>query len=201
MKSIIKTAIKLILNRGVGSQFGEDEILEKILPSHGFYVDVGAYHPHLYSNTYFLYKKGWRGIVIDPNKDMKILFTIFRPQDAFINAGIGSGVLTYSSYDDGAYNGFHNTKVPSRVKLRRTYPVKCLPLSEIVTDIPQIDFLNIDVEGMDLEVLKSHDWSIPTKVISVEAKKESPVTDFLRKKGYTLHAVAGESLIFKMQGL
>lgn len=195
MKSIIKTAIKRILNRGVGSQFGEDAILEKILPAHGFYVDVGAYHPYLYSNTYGLYKKGWRGIAIDPNKDTKILFTIFRPKDTFVHAGIGSGTLPYNSYDDGAYNGF-NTKVPSRVALISTYPVKCLPLSEIVKGVPQIDFLNVDVEGMDLEVLESHDWSIPTKVIAAEGEEKSSTTDFLIDKGYRLYAVAGATLIF-----
>lgn len=197
MKSIIKTAVKLILNRGVGSQFGEDKILEKILPPHGFYVDIGAYHPHLYSNTYFLYKKGWHGIVVEPNKDMKVLFNFFRPRDTFVHAGVGSGVLTYNSYDDAAYNGF-NTVVPSRVKLITSYSVKCLLLSEIVKDVPLIDFLNIDVEGMDLEVLKSHDWSLPPAVICVEGEEASPTTDYLLGKGYVLHAVKGASLIFKL---
>ncbi len=65
MKSIIKTALKRLLKRGIGSQFGEDALLGKILPAHGFYVDVGVYHPHLYSNTYALYKKGWSGIAIE----------------------------------------------------------------------------------------------------------------------------------------
>jgi hypothetical protein len=58
LKNILKTFVKLILNRGVGSQFGEDKVLLTILPKKGRYVDVGAYHPHLYSNTYALYRGG-----------------------------------------------------------------------------------------------------------------------------------------------
>src|SRR5262249_32770188 len=49
------------------SQEGEDMILNRIFgeKKSGFYVDVGAYHPKRFSNTYFFYKKGWRGINID----------------------------------------------------------------------------------------------------------------------------------------
>lgn len=194
---VIKTGIKILLGRGIGSQFGEDAVLQTILPKTGFYVDVGAYHPHLYSNTYALYTKGWRGIVVEPNRDMKILFRIFRPRDTFVNAGIGKGTLFYSSYTDAAYNGF-NTNVPSWVKLRAQYLVVCKPLAEIVRGVARIHFLNIDVEGMDLEVLRSHDWSIPTDVIAVEGEEKSPTAEFLEGKGYQLYAVKGKTLIFML---
>ena len=69
------------------AQSGEDlivwgELAERVPRCHsatvsqdkGFYVDVGAYHPKLFSNTYLFYKKGWRGICVDPNPKMKELY-------------------------------------------------------------------------------------------------------------------------------
>ena len=49
------------------SQEGEDRILYRIFEQQpvGFYVDVGAHHPKRFSNTYFFYRRGWRGINID----------------------------------------------------------------------------------------------------------------------------------------
>jgi hypothetical protein len=92
--SIIKTLIKLILGKGVYRSYsvsGEDLIILPFLPvERGFYVDVGCYHPILYSNTYRSYINGWNGVVIDPNRRLGRLFRIFRPRDLFIQAAIGS---------------------------------------------------------------------------------------------------------------
>jgi hypothetical protein len=106
----LKTVIKTFLGRGVQSsygQYGEDAMIQAGFRSknNGVYVDVGAYHPVLYSNTYALYKKGWRGIVIDPNPKMKELFASLRPRDTYVSAAIGEeGSATYYSFNDGAYN-------------------------------------------------------------------------------------------------
>src|SRR6266404_5627195 len=88
--NILKTAVKRILGRGQGSQFGEDKIVASLLPEKGTYLDIGAYHPHLYSNTYLLYKKGWSGTVVEPNPDMFVLWRVFRPKDTFVNCAVGS---------------------------------------------------------------------------------------------------------------
>ncbi len=49
------------------SQFGEDAMLQSYLrDGPGFYVDVGSGSPTEGSNTYALYLRGWRGILIDP---------------------------------------------------------------------------------------------------------------------------------------
>lgn len=197
---MIKTFIKLLLGRGSFrsfSQAGEDGIVRSLVGNKkGFYVDVGAYHPHLYSNTYALYRAGWRGLAIDPNPRMPLLFRIFRPRDTFVCAGIGEGAATYHMYKDGAYNGFVPT---SRSTLVREYPVTLRSLAQILEEqgVREIDFLDIDVEGLDLEVLRSHDWSILPRVISVEAEAEGPVQKFLEEKGYAVVASTGLNLIFK----
>jgi FkbM family methyltransferase len=180
------------------SQFGEDAVLNKILPDKGFYVDVGAYHPHLYSNTYALYKKGWRGVAIDPNPKMKKLFAVFRPRDHFVNVAIGTDKeMTYFSFTDGAYNTLNpenarehekKTKLISRTRIR------CAPLHTFLIGIEKIDFLNIDAEGQDVEILETYDWKIHPKVIAVEG--EAPI---LESKGYQMVGKAGLTNIWKLK--
>ena len=75
MKDFAKTLLKLVLGRGTFrsySQFGEDALVNSLFRNkkYGIYVDVGAYHPILYSNTYALYRRGWRGFAIDPNPSL-----------------------------------------------------------------------------------------------------------------------------------
>lgn len=75
------------------SQEGEDLLLSRILgdKKDGFYVDVGAHHPFRFSNTYLLYKQGWRGINIDAMPGSMKLFNRFRPRDINIECGVASG--------------------------------------------------------------------------------------------------------------
>ena len=79
------------------SQNGEDSVLLRIFDNKndGFYVDIGAFHPICYSNTYALYKKGWRGINIDATPGSMFLFNKIRPRDINIETGISpcGGVL------------------------------------------------------------------------------------------------------------
>ena len=75
------------------SQEGEDLLLRRIFEhqKNGFYVDVGAHHPFRFSNTYLLYKCGWRGINIDAMPGSMRLFRRFRARDINIECGVGLG--------------------------------------------------------------------------------------------------------------
>ncbi|KND47921.1 MAG: hypothetical protein AB199_04155 [Parcubacteria bacterium C7867-004] len=213
-----KTIAKLVLNRGVLRSYGhqgEDAVLQGMLKwvKKGTYVDVGAYHPVLYSNTYAFYQKGWRGIVIDPNIDMRPLYTLMRPADRFIHAAVGERAeeRPYYMFDDGAYNSFdegraRSWKATRGLEIRETRMVAFKPLSQILSEqgIKSIDFLNIDVEGFDFEVLKTHDWSIPTRVIAIEDEtfnpdqpRENAIYAYLHEKGYILAGLAGLTLLFE----
>ena len=92
------------------SQEGEDMILRRLFENQtkGFYVDVGAHHPIRFSNTYFFYKKGWRGINIDAMPGSMKLFNKIRPRDINIEKAISDKkeVLTYYVFNDPALNGF-----------------------------------------------------------------------------------------------
>lgn len=214
----------------------------------GFYVDVGAYHPKLFSNTYLFYKKGWKGICIDPNPEMEKLFKWVRPRDRFLNVGVGEvkelktaeskiawvevgegdgsrvkpgmidnaggEVLEYWMFDDGAANTFSEEQAKKNQeeagrKLREKMAVPVRSLKSILdTYLPkgrEIDLLSVDVEGMDLEVLKSNDWKKyrPKMIIAEDLEfdfdqlTKSEVIKFLDDIGYTLKAVTPYSLIFK----
>src|SRR4051812_17526869 len=76
------------------SQEGEDMVLQSFYEGRkkykGFYIDVGAHHPYRFSNTLFFYKKGWRGINIEPTPNAVKAFNIFRRRDINLNIGISS---------------------------------------------------------------------------------------------------------------
>ena len=92
------------------SQEGEDMILRRLFEKQqtGFYVDVGAHHPKRFSNTYFFYKKGWKGINIDAMPDSMKPFNKIRPRDINIEKPVSDKkqVLTYYAFNEPALNGF-----------------------------------------------------------------------------------------------
>lgn len=211
----LKTIAKLCLGYGVQksySQFGEDAIVQSLCKrSCGFYVDVGTYHPVLYSNTYALYKKGWHGLAIDPNVSLKPLYRLFRSRDTFISAGVGSGEEEmYYMFSDGAYNTFNieNANACKKLKWLRylgSIKLPILSLSRIVQEheIKEIGLLNIDVEGNDMEVLQSYNWSVRPNIIIIESSEfnviepdKSEIYRFLHNKKYRLTGFSGVSLIW-----
>ena len=205
--SILKTFVKFLLGKGVYksySQYGEDLIIRPFIPkTRGFYVDIGCYQPMLYSNTYKLYRQGWKGIVVDPNKRLQKAFSIFRPRDTFVLSGVGSpSEKMYFAFKDGAYNTFDANcaeQYKKRTQLIASYPVSIRPLKDILKGINNIDLLNIDVEGMDLEVLQSYDWAVMPRVIIVEALPGSAVHEFLTQKNYSLVGLTKLNSIYALR--
>lgn len=124
----------------------------------GIYVDVGAFHPFLYSNTRWAYEQGWKGINIDANKRSIDLFNIFRPGDININCGVSdeNSELTFY-YHEGADNTFCG-EPNIEYKEKMVVPVKTLNTILEENHIKKIDFLDIDIEGFDEKVALSFDW-------------------------------------------
>ena len=152
------------------SQEGEDLILNRLFEGqkNGFYVDVGAHHPKRFSNTYLFYKKGWRGINIDAMPGSMRLFNKHRPRDINIEQPISDQkqTLTFYIFNEPALNGFskelsQQSDSNGAYCIISTKEIETVPLQEILEEhLPQgqgIDFLTIDVEGLDFQVLKSFD--------------------------------------------
>lgn len=213
--SFIDLKLKLL---GQGSKYysqcGEDVVLLSIFQKQpkGFFVDVGAHHPTRYSNTYLLYKRGWRGINIDANPLSIALFKRDRAEDINILSGVAEkeGYMTYWMFSDPAVNSFSEKDAKkwfgkTWIKLLKKEQVKVNPLRVILEKyLPpdtDLDLLNVDTEGLDLQVLQSNDWEKfrPT-VIVVEVENSNidseDITSFLEKKGYKPHVKIGLSMIF-----
>lgn len=185
------------------SQEGEDMIVKRFMEhvGRGFYVDVGAYHPKRFSNTYYFYKKGWRGINIDATPGSMQLFNKLRPRDINLEVAVSNTeeTLTFHKFNNAPINTFSKELSRKRnhhgpFKIREEVPMKTKPLSKILdrhlSPDQEIDFLTIDVEGMDLQVLQSNNWQRyrPTLVLVEELNfdsiENSEVAEFLDRQGY-----------------
>ena len=189
------------------SSFGEDCLILKFLsqrPS-GFYVDVGAHAPVDYSNTYALYQRGWRGLAIDPDPDSIAAFGQARPEDTALQLAIGTkpGKVTLHIFNDRSMNtvdaaSFVRTQTNPRKRHQGDIVVERQPLAKVLAEhVPtgrRVDFLNIDCEGADLDVLRSNDWArfhpallaVEDIDLDLERVVESRIFRYLRPLGYRL---------------
>ncbi len=200
--------------RDIYSEFGEDFTAAVLLgfKKNGFYVDVGAFRPKELSVTYYFYKKlGWMGLIIEPNPAAKILFQTQRPRDIFLNMGVAQsgGDLTYYEFTNQTLNSFseqvfkNNQATHTSKKMIPVQPLREI-LAKIIPQGTSIDLMNIDVEGLDFEVLESNDWNLFSPRVLViedhtfnpEAPLQSRTVQFLKEKGYKLKANCLISLIF-----
>ncbi len=198
------------------SQNGEDLILNRLLEDkkEGFYIDIGAHHPIRFSNTHFFYKKGWNGINIDAMPGSMKLFELIRKRDINLETGIASqkGTQTYYQFNEPALNTFDIKEVKAKVnknyKLINSLSVKVDRLDNILekylSTYQEIDFMNIDVEGNDEEVLLSNNWDkYRPKLILVETlnrmkldNENCIINKYLENKGYSLINKAYDTCIF-----
>ena len=200
------------------SQEGEDMVLCRIFEkkNSGFYVDIGAHHPKRFSNTYAFYQKGWSGINIDAMPGSMRLFHKWRPRDINLEIGIGqiAGSFDYYIFNESALNGFSSQLSEEREKEDNLYYIKDIikvdvfPLKDVLDkhiDGKSIDFLSVDVEGLDLEVLQSNDWSkYRPKYVLAEMLKSSlhdletdPVVQFMNECGYIIYAKQVNTVFFR----
>jgi FkbM family methyltransferase len=200
------------------SQEGEDLLLKRIFneKKQGFYVDVGAHHPFRFSNTYMFYKNGWKGINIEPNPDSFENFIKYRPKDINLNYGVANHEMRikYFMFDEPALNTFDKKILENRLssttyKHIKTVNVDVKPLAQIFEKfLPNnctVDFLSVDVEGLDMEVIKSNDWQKyrPNIVIVEQLGIENiesldfEIHAYMRSIKYVLFAKTFNTLFYK----
>lgn len=199
------------------AQEGEDLILDRLMDNTktGFYVEVGSHHPFRFSNTYLFYRRGWKGICIDPLPDSKILFNKWRPRDLALEIGVSAtpSIKKYYLFNEPALNTFDTFLAKERdglrdYKITEIKEIQTLPLSDILDNyLPEnqtLDFLSVDVEGLDLQVLQSNDWNKyrPKFVVAECLKKDlisitdDPVVRYLASIGYKAYTKTGASVVF-----
>lgn len=187
---------------------GEDILIQKLLErcfymddhTTGTYVDVGAYHPWVNSNTAALFLQGWSGVNIDARPGSMEAFKRERPGDVNVESGVGvhGGNFQFYLMDRPELSGFLNSVELAKALDRgaevvRDVQIRMDRLEYLLGNVPRVDFLNIDVEGCELAVLQGHDWEKRPKVIAVEVISthfrkflDTPVVQFLEAAGYQL---------------
>ena len=200
------------------SQFGEDLVARDILGlEKGYYVDVGCNHPEKWSNTYLFYVHGWNGLLVDANQDLVDACRRRRRLDVAECCLLGEedGEGEIAIYDEHALSSAvsdHNVERRGMARLLETRRIRKITLTRLLeqNNAPSdIDFLSIDVEGMDLMVLRGLDLNrYHPKLIAVEdasfvplRPSESPVVQFLVHRGYRLYSHVHPTLFFLATGV
>jgi len=187
--------------------FGEDLVVKKIFKNKkkGYYVDVGCYHPIDGNNTYLLYKKGWTGINIDLNQTSIELFNIARNNEKNLNIAISNKSQKIKFYYRKKINMLNTiNKKFAKNSFKKGFKIGYVQ-SETLNSIlskskiknKKIDFLNLDIEGNEINALKSLNFrKYNPKLICVEIHnndssnnlknyiKKNSIFKFLKKRGY-----------------
>lgn len=217
-KILVKIKRRLFSN--TYSQAGEDAIIaflfqdKKMFPV--TYLDIGTNLPDEGNNTYLLYKRGNRGVCVEADKSLIKLIQKVRPQDKVLNAGVTVSALDEADFyifDVKGLNTFDKEEVvkkeaSGKYKVSEIVKVPLLNINQIIRENFQTypDLLSIDIEGLDMEVLKSLDFiTYPIRVICVETctysenhvrPKDKLIQEFLLTKGYEVYADTYINTIF-----
>ncbi|GGH32142.1 hypothetical protein GCM10007036_43800 [Alsobacter metallidurans] len=133
----------------------------------GFYIDVGGGHPTADNVSQFFYERGWRGIVAEPQNELAALYPRLRPRDVIHEGLIGRENGETRFHQVERLHGF-STTVEEHARAAdafgAAYTTVVLPCVTLATlcernHVTAIDFLKIDVEGAEADVLAGNDWA------------------------------------------
>jgi FkbM family methyltransferase len=193
------------------SQAGEDQLIRYLFYSclgidKPTYLDIGANHPFSCNNTFYFYSRGSSGVCVEPDPSFYSLLKKYRKRDTILQAGVGLHNMTEADLYAfpgrcAGWNTFSKEEAAIRVKesgiaIEKIVKVPMININDLITkyftSCPNL--LSIDVEGLDLEILQSIDFSRhQPEVICVESitfsttnqeVKISEIPDFMRSKGY-----------------
>ncbi|KAA2235244.1 FkbM family methyltransferase [Salinarimonas soli] len=213
MTASSKTNELAIFRKNSYSQCGEDLIIEFILNvlrvDHPNYIDIGAYHPYRFSNTFLFYEKGASGICVEADPTLATNFANARPSDVVLNAAISgswSGTSEFYLMSEASLNTLIREEADRLVRdegcqIQSAIPIEVISITDLLrrycSDKP-LDLLSIDVEGADDEIIRNIDYSnIRPKVVCIETltysrtglqQKNSSLIDRLKDEGYMLYA-------------
>lgn len=183
------------------------------------YLDIGANHPVENSVTYFFYRRGWRGVAVDPLPQFGHLWADHRAEDVLLTAAIGAAdssedVMDFFEYDPSVLS----TGDPDRhqqllsdpaARHLATHAVPLMTAAEVIEAYPEmyrgVGILSVDVEGGEFDVLSGLDLeSVRPEVACVEISGltryggvfRTPSFRLLAERDYVLKAVVNSSFVF-----
>jgi len=175
---------------------GEDKFCDElgVLPSNGFFVDVGCAWPFLNSTTAFLRDKGWVGASIDGD-------------DSYAKQWDGVAPFTHCVVNDGCAVRFEKNGVPELSRISENGElVNSRRLDDLLQYSPPVDFLAVDVEGSEFDVLQTFDWSKQHPLIVIAehsmwtpdgVQRDERVREMLEKLGYSVNLENESNYVFR----
>ena len=208
---------KAHLKRTQYSQWGEDQFINQFFKDKidGIYLDIGCFHPVMYSNTCLLHRKGWRGINIDINPTSIDLFNILRPKDTNLCTTINEIKETFEIYYDDPFSPvntldkqfYENLENKNNKNTKKLF-VESKSMQEIlnISKIDKsIDFINLDVEGMDYKILKNINLNqLKPKLVSIEthnvdglkSKDYESIVKLMKESSFSIYKRVGPTTLF-----
>jgi FkbM family methyltransferase len=205
------------------SQAGEDVVLDFLFSQIGLskpvYLELGVFSPDNCSNTYKFYLRGSKGVLVEADETQIPLIKEKRPNDTILNIGVGLTNDTEADFyifNNQGLNTFSKEEAEFRnekgsFRIQRVVKVPLRTVSKIIEENFETypDFLSIDIEGLDLGVLKTIDFAKhPIPIICAETcgysenhikDKDKSIEEFLSGKGYFVYADTYINTIFANQ--
>jgi len=181
-------------------------IFNTLKVSHPSCLDIGAHHPHFLSNTYLFYRQGCRGVNIEPDPLLYRKIKRARGRDTSLNVGMARerGSLKLHVFSSRTLNTFSEDEAKKYIEQGHerieTQQIDVLTFEDVMNlyfdQAP--DFVSLDVEGMDIEILQSIDFvryqptvfCIETITYSRggEGEKLTEIDDLMANHGYLKYA-------------
>ncbi|MGE3820544.1 MAG: FkbM family methyltransferase [Isosphaeraceae bacterium] len=202
------------------AQCGEDVAARELLGHKGVerptYLDVGAFRPIHYNNTYLFHTLGGRGVLVEPNVALADEIRAARPGDVLLTVGIGlEGQTTADLYclTLPEWNTFDREEAErnvkgtgGRVRIEKVVKTPLIPINTVIADHfhgEAPDFLSIDVESLDLPILRTLDFDrfrprviCAETVVPLAGRMAPDVAAFLTTKGYQARAMTFANTLF-----
>lgn len=202
------------------SQSGEDLIVDFIFTAIGIdlptYLDIGAYRPSFINNTYLYYERGAAGVLVEPNPLIFEELKEKRPRDTILNVGVGAKeekekdffILSSATLSTFSREEMERLTASGKQKVKQVLKIPLRDINSIISEYFSLapNYISLDVEGGDMEILASLDFSkFRPEIICVETleyseenyeKKEVSITAFMEGKDYMVYADTYINTIF-----
>jgi FkbM family methyltransferase len=203
------------------AQCGEDLIvrfaLDVLRIAQPAYLDIGAYDPVKLSNTYHFYDQGASGVCVEADPDLAPLIAAHRTRDRVLNVAVSGkdkGRREFYLMSESSLNTLSLSEAERLVReegctLRSTLEIEVVPISELIAQAfpsRMLDFVSIDVEGGDEELITNFDFEfVRPKVFCIETLSYSRLggqtksviaAEILNAKGYMSYADTYINTIF-----
>jgi FkbM family methyltransferase len=182
------------------SQDEEEKLVRKFFggAETGFFVEVGANHPTKNSQTWHLEQAGWTGVLVEPQPDLAAWLITARTAKVFACAcsSPDKAAKSLPLHVSGPMSSLDRTKMAPGAKTQYVLMVPVRTLDDILQEAEAptpIDFLSIDVEGHELEVLSGFDFARwqPRLILLEDHVGDLEKHRFLKRSGYRLVRRAG----------